>query len=77
VDVVGTTPVATLVYGRRLHVISLSAVPDAAAGEAAPVPVSTKGYNLVSWSDNGVKYYAVSDLALAELQTFVRLFKAA
>ena len=77
VDVVGATPVATLVYGRRLHVISLSAVPDAAAGEGAPVPVSTKGYNLVSWSDNGIRYYAVSDLALAELQTFVRLFKAA
>jgi anti-sigma factor RsiW len=77
VDVLGTTPVATLVYGRRLHVISLSAVPDAAAGEGAPVPVSTKGYNLVSWSENGVRYYAISDLALGELQTFVRLFKAA
>jgi hypothetical protein len=41
------------------------------------VPVSTKGYNLVSWSENGIRYYAISDLALGELQTFMRLFKAA
>ena len=77
VDVIGATPVATLVYGRRKHIISLSAVPDASPGEGAPVPRSTKGYNLVSWRENGISYWAISDLAIGELQAFVRLFKTA
>jgi anti-sigma factor RsiW len=33
IDVIGAAPVPTLVYGRRRHVISLSAVPDSARGE--------------------------------------------
>jgi anti-sigma factor RsiW len=77
VDVIGAAPVATLVYGRRKHIISLSAVPDASSGEGAPVPSSTKGYNLVSWRENGISYWAISDLAIGELQAFVRLFKTA
>src|SRR5262249_14827422 len=38
IDVIGAAPVPTLVYGRRRHVISLSAVPDTArrAGAAPP-----------------------------------------
>jgi anti-sigma factor RsiW len=47
------------------------------SGEGAPVPSSTKGYNLVSWRENGISYWAISDLAIGELQAFVRLFKSA
>jgi anti-sigma factor RsiW len=31
----------------------------------------------VSWRENGISYWAISDLAVGELQAFVRLFKTA
>jgi anti-sigma factor RsiW len=58
VDVVDTTPVATLVYGRRLHLISLSAVPSARGYQEVSVRKSIRGYNLVNWSEDGVDYWA-------------------
>ena len=52
IDVIGAAPVPTLVYGRRRHVISLSAVPDTARGEGAAAPRSLNGYNVVTWHQN-------------------------
>ena len=73
VDVIGRTPVATLVYRRHEHVISLLAI---APGAAAP-PASRNGYNIVTWTDDGTAYWAISDLAVAELQDFARRFRTA
>jgi anti-sigma factor RsiW len=33
------------------------------------------GFNVVRWKDDGVMYFAVSDLNLAELEEFARLFR--
>lgn len=76
VDVIGGTPVPTLVYRHRQHVISLSAVPIAAMGGAS-IPREIKGYNLVEWRDNGIAYWAVSDLGASELEAFARAFRNA
>jgi anti-sigma factor RsiW len=35
------------------------------------------GYNVVSWIDNGVAYWAVSNVAAADLNAFVKAFRAA
>jgi anti-sigma factor RsiW len=75
VDVVGRTPVPSLVYGRRQHLISLTAIPDASA--AIDRSQSARGYNMIAWTADGVTYWAVSDLNPSELQTFVRLFRDA
>ncbi|MGB7210840.1 MAG: hypothetical protein WBD27_19450 [Pyrinomonadaceae bacterium] len=76
VDVIDAEPVATLVYARRKHVISLFVLPrDSRAGRLAPGQ-SIKGYNLVRWSAGAVEYWAASDLNSAELETFARLFQA-
>jgi anti-sigma factor RsiW len=77
VDVIDTVPVATLVYGRRAHIISLSAIPAATSPQAVSPHKPIKGYNLVQWNDDGVDYWAASDLNAGELQTFARLFQAA
>jgi anti-sigma factor RsiW len=77
VDVVDNTPVPTLVYGRRLHVISLSAIPDGSRGDGTATRRSINGYNVVSWRENGVSYWAVSDLGAGELETFAQLFRKA
>jgi anti-sigma factor RsiW len=75
VDVVNRTPVPSLVYSRRQHIISLLAVPNALAGSTAPQTI--QGYNMISWTAEGTTYWAVSDLNLEELQMFARLFRAA
>lgn len=75
VDVLGATPVPTLVYGRRQHVISLSGIPSPDNAGAAPPGI--KGYNIVSWRDAGTVYWAVSDLNAAELHSFAELFRNA
>ena len=77
IDVIGTKPVPALVYGRRLHVISLSAIQMADAPTDPTLRRSINGYNLVSWNDGGVTYWAASDLNPAELVTFAKLFRAA
>ena len=75
IDVIGHTPVATLVYRRRQHLISLSEVP---AGRTIATPHDQiAGYNIMSWSDNGVAYWAVSDVAAADLDAFAKAFRAA
>jgi anti-sigma factor RsiW len=74
IDVIGLTPAPTLVYRARLHVISVTALP-LADRETAPLrPIN--GYNIVEWTDGPVAYWAVSDLAAPELETFAKAFRA-
>ena len=74
IDVIGSAPVATLVYRKRQHLISLSAVPvDGRAGARRTI----NGYNLVGWNESGMTYWAVSDLGAGEVDAFVNAFRAA
>lgn len=75
VDVVNHTPVPSLVYSRRQHLISLTAVPNAPVGVRTSQTV--QGYNMIAWTAEGMTYWAVSDLNLEELEMFARLFRAA
>ena len=75
VDVIGRTPVPTLVYRRRQHLISLSEAP--ARRMAAMPQGQIAGYNIVSWTDSGVTYWAVSDVAAADLNAYEKAFRAA
>jgi anti-sigma factor RsiW len=74
-DVVGQTPVPTLVYRHDKHVISLTEMPAQSRIELAKIPRTINGYNLVHWTENGVSYWAISDLAVAQLEEFARLFR--
>ena len=74
-DVVGQTPVPTLVYRHDKHLISLTEMPAESHIELAKIPRTINGYNLVHWTENGVSYWAISDLAVAQLEEFARLFR--
>jgi len=75
VDVLGRTPVSTLVYRRAKHLISLTAVPI--DGKLAlGGPASVDGYNIVGWVENGTSYWAVSDLETKQLEMFAQLFRS-
>jgi anti-sigma factor RsiW len=75
VDVIGRAPVPTLIYRHRQHLISLFAVP--ASATAGDVRRTIAGYNVLSWSENGVTYWAVSDLGGGDLAAFAKAFRAA
>jgi len=76
VDVVKREPASTLVYRRRQHTISLTAV-RIGTNKTTPFTESTdRGFNVVTWQQDGVEYWTVSDLNMAELREFARLFQA-
>ena len=74
IDVIGLTPVPTLVYRARQHVISLTALAWSRGASLPHHPID--GYNLVEWTDGQLAYWAVSDLAAPELEDFAKAFRA-
>jgi anti-sigma factor RsiW len=77
IDVIGSVPVPTLVYGRRLHMISLTAVPSSSSSlPDVTTSRSVNGYNVVSWSSGQITYWAASDLNVRELEDFAKLFQS-
>lgn len=76
IDVLAGSPVPSLVYGRRLHVISLTAVPSGTNVPATATTSSVKGYNVIRWTDGQKTFWATSDLNLKELEDFAKLFRS-
>ena len=72
-DYVNGRDVAALVYRRRLHTINLFVWPAAPAGGRR---VQRDGYSLDEWSEGGLRFSAVSDIAPADLQQFRQTFAA-
>jgi anti-sigma factor RsiW len=79
-DYLDNRPVAALVYGSDKHIVDLYVWPrDKSAGSAQPLPgaAARNGYNTVHWSDNGMDFWAVSDLEAGKLGEFVHDWRAA
>ena len=72
-DYVHGRVVAAIVYRRRLHSINLFVWPHA-EGQAGVDISHEDGFNLVHWSQDGLAYWAVSDLNTRELLQFQQSF---
>ena len=72
-DYVGDRRVGVLVYRRRHHTIDVFVWPKAAGKTRAGYAAVRKGYTLVTWTRQGLTYWAISDLDAGELQTLQRL----
>ncbi len=72
-DYIGRRNVAALVYQRQKHFINVFIWPEEKNGAKAPEVQTIQGYNVVSWSGNGMDDYAVSDLNSRELRQFADL----
>jgi anti-sigma factor RsiW len=70
----GKTVVA-LVYQRNKHPINLFITPEPTSRSTSPTVVTRRGYNVFSWTNNGMKCWAVSDLNQAELREFTELVR--
>ena len=74
-DYLNDRPVAAMIYGSDKHLIDLYVWP----GTGGPIPqtAARNGYNTVHWSENGMDFWAVSDLEAGKLNDFVRDWRAA
>lgn len=74
-DYLDGRPVAALVYAAGPHLIDLYVWPAGTA--AAESSGQRSGYNYVRWQQDGMQFWAVSDLARDELADFVRHWRTA
>jgi anti-sigma factor RsiW len=76
-DYVDARPVGAIVYRRRLHVINLFVAQTANTESRAAKTETFQGFNVRSWSEGGLNYWAVSDIAADELAEFSEKFQGA
>ncbi len=76
-DYVDARPIGAIVYRRRAHVINLFVAQTASTERRAAKIETLQGFNIRRWSERGLNYWAVSDLAADELAEFGEKFEAA
>ena len=75
-DYVDARAIGAVVYRRRQHVINLF-VSQTSSTERRPAKIDMiQGFNIRHWSDRGLNYWAVSDLAKDELADFGDKFES-
>jgi anti-sigma factor RsiW len=77
VDYVDARPIGAIVYRRRSHVINLFVAQTASTERRAAKIEALQGFNIRRWSERGLNYWAVSDLAADELAEFGEKFESA
>jgi len=79
-DYLGHHAVAALVYRSDRHVINLFTWPAASTTDSAasaPSASMRQGFHVLHWSQSGMTYWAVSDVAEDRLRRFAQLLAAA
>ncbi|MBX9651564.1 MAG: anti-sigma factor [Xanthobacteraceae bacterium] len=76
-DYVDARAIGAVVYRRRQHVINLFVSQTASTERRAAKIETIQGFNIRHWSDRGLNYWAVSDLATDELADFGEKFESA
>ena len=76
-DYIDARPVGAIVYRRRLHVINLFVAQTASTESRAAKTETFQGFNVRNWSEGGLNYWAVSDIAADELAEFSDKFQGA
>jgi anti-sigma factor RsiW len=76
-DYIDGKAVASIVYGRRTHVINLFVAQGAASEGHGSRLETMQGFNIERWNAQGLEFFAISDINAEELQEFVDKFQAA
>jgi anti-sigma factor RsiW len=76
-DTIDGHAIGAIVYRRRTHVINLFVAQGGNAEPRAAKIETVQGFNIRRWSDRGLNYWAVSDLAIDELSDFGAKFESA
>jgi anti-sigma factor RsiW len=75
-DYIEGEPVASVIYQRRKHVINLFVAQRLGAARKTVLDKTIQGYNVRHWTEQGLDFWAVSDLAGDELDEFVQKISA-
>jgi len=73
-DYIGGRPTEVFVYGRRKHFINLFVLES---GEAKGWSSSIRGFQAVTWDQDGLFFVAISDIDRPDLQLFSEAFRQA
>ncbi|MBV6825958.1 anti-sigma factor [Pseudomonas sp. PD9R] len=65
---------AALSYGRNKHIINVFILPTQEA-DKPPQSQAIRGFNVVSWQENHMRFVLVSDVEKSELEAFSQLLK--
>ncbi|NOJ43486.1 anti-sigma factor family protein [Bradyrhizobium australiense] len=76
-DYVDARPIGAIVYKRRSHVINLFVAQTVSTEHHAAKTDALQGFNIRRWSERGLNYWAISDIARDELAEFGEKFEAA
>jgi anti-sigma factor RsiW len=76
-DYVDARAIGAVVYKRRAHIINLFVSQTSNMQHRSAKTETIQGYNIRSWSDRGLNYWAISDLGADELAEFGEKFEAA
>jgi anti-sigma factor RsiW len=76
-DYVDARTIGAVVYRRRQHIINLFVAQTADAEHQTARMEAMQGFNVRRWSEQGMKFWAVSDIAPDELTEFGEKFEAA
>ena len=74
-DYMDERPVAALVYKHQLHTINVFVWPVHGKTTLAHGSVTHQGFNVTSWQEEGMQFWAVSDLNTTDLQRFAELLR--
>ncbi len=75
-DYIDGEPVASVVYQRRKHIINLFVARRLGAEHVSVTARTVQGYNVRHWTEQGLDFWAVSDLDSEELGEFVQKISA-
>lgn len=76
-DYVDARPIGAVIYRRRQHIINLFVAQTADATQHAAKMDTIQGYNIRSWGERGLKFWAISDIGADELNEFGEKFETA
>jgi anti-sigma factor RsiW len=75
-DYIDGEPVGSVIYQRRKHVINLFVAQRLGTARSSVLSKTVQGYNVRHWTEQGLDFWAVSDLAGDELDEFVQKISA-
>lgn len=73
-DYVDGRSTAELVYRSKQHIINVLQHPASVSEYSEPHLKVVRGFQIFSWTKEGMSYWAVSDVNAADLQKFVYLW---
>jgi anti-sigma factor RsiW len=75
-DYIDGKAVAAVVYRRRIHVINLFVSQSSGVERSTLHSDMVQGFNIRRWTDQGLRFIAISDIGADELQEFAEKYEA-